>query len=93
MTLLSQPCEILPNRSSAERRAKALLALCSHLHLVVLPVGKGQGLDLADVGNVAVDPRAGQTDEHPQGAGAPAGICREDVRENKLILGIYELHG
>lgn len=65
-----------------------LLALRSHLHLVVLPVGKAQGLDLADVGDVAVDPRAGQTDEHPQGAGAPPGICREEDGENKWSVGI-----
>lgn len=44
---------------------------------MVLPVGEAQGLDLADVGDVAVDPGAGETDEHPQGARAPAGICRE----------------
>lgn len=61
-----------------------LLALWSHLHLVVLPVRKVQGLDLADFGNVAVDPRTVQADEHPQGAGAPPGICREEGGENTL---------
>lgn len=60
-----------------------LLALWSHLHLVVLPVRKVQGLDLADFGNVAVDPRTVQTDEHPQGAGAPPGICRANKSENR----------
>lgn len=45
---------------------------------MVLPVRKVQGLHLADVWNVAVDPRTVQTDEDPQGAGAPARIFREE---------------
>lgn len=53
---------------------------------MVLPVGKAQGLDLADVGDVAVDPRAGQADEHPQGAGAPPGICREEDGETEWSM-------
>lgn len=58
-------------------QAAVVLALWSHLHLVVLPVGKAQGLDLAHVRDVAVDARAGQTDEHPQGAGAPCRFCKK----------------
>lgn len=58
-----------------------LVALWSHLHLVVLPVRQAQGLDLADVGDVAVDPGAGQADKHSQGAGAPLGICTAEERE------------
>lgn len=45
---------------------------------MVLPVRKVQGLHLADVRNVAVDPRTVQTDEDPQGAGAPPGVFREE---------------
>lgn len=67
-----------------------LLALRAHLHLLVLPVGEAQGLDLADVGDVAVDPGARQTDEHPQRAGAPPWICREEDGEDKWRFGGYE---
>lgn len=58
--------------------------LGSHLKFVVLPVRKGQGLNLADVRNVAVDPRTVQTDEDPQGAGAPTRIFREKVEKDKV---------
>lgn len=59
---------------------------------MVLPAGKAQGLDLADVGNVAVDPRAVQADEHAQGAGAPVGICRkeEDGKTGSGAMGLRE---
>lgn len=58
--------------------------LGSHLKFVVLPVRKGQGLNLADVRNVAVDPRTVQTDEDPQRAGAPTRIFREKVEKDKV---------
>lgn len=51
---------------------------------MVLPVRKGQGLNLADVRNVAVDPRTVQTDEDPQRAGAPTRIFREKVEKDKV---------
>lgn len=52
----------------------------SHLKFMVLPVRKVQGLNLADLRNVAVDPRTVQTDEDPQGAGAPVRIFREEQK-------------
>lgn len=46
-----------------------------YLDLVVLPAGKTQRLDLADVGNVPVNAGTGQADEHPQRGRTPVGIC------------------
>lgn len=63
------------------RFGRSPTSLGSHLKFVVLPVRKGQGLDLADVRDVAVDPRTVQTDEGPQGAGAPTRIFREKVEK------------
>lgn len=51
---------------------------------MVLPVRKVQGLNLADVRNAAVDPRTVQTDEDPQGAGAPTRIFRQEGDKDKL---------
>lgn len=51
---------------------------------MVLPVGKVQRLHLTDVRNVAVDPRAVQTNEDPQGAGPPTRIFREKIEKHKL---------
>lgn len=53
---------------------------------MVLPAGQGQRLDLADVRNVAVNSRAGQADEHSQGAGAPIRVCRETDGENSYSM-------
>lgn len=47
-----------------------------YLHLHVLPGVQAHGLDLADVGDVPVNPRAAQTDEHPQGVRGPVRICK-----------------
>lgn len=55
-----------------------------HLKFMVLPVRKVQGLHLADVRNAAVDPRTVQTDEDPQGEGAPTRIFREEGEKDKL---------
>lgn len=55
---------------------------------MVLPVGKVQGLHLADLRDVAVDPRTVQTDEDPQGAGAPAGIFREEGEKEQRERGM-----
>lgn len=51
---------------------------------MVLPVRKVQGLNLADVRNVAMDPRTVQTDEDPKGAGDPTRIFREEGGKDKL---------
>lgn len=51
---------------------------------MVLPVRQVQGLDLADVRNVAVDPGTVQTDEDPQGAGGPTRIFRQKGQKDKL---------
>lgn len=53
---------------------------------MVLPAGQRQRLDLADVRNVAVNSRAGQADEHSQGAGAPIRVCRETDGENSYSM-------
>lgn len=62
----------------------ALNSAGPHLQFMVLPVRKVQGLHLADVRNVAVDPGTVQTDEDPQGAGAPTRIFREGGEKDKL---------
>lgn len=63
--------------------------LRSHLKFMVLPVWKVQRLHLTDGRNVAVDPRAVQTDEDPQGAGPPTRIFREKIEKHKLD---WEMH-
>lgn len=57
--------------------------LTSHLNLLVLPVGQSQGLDFGNFGDVAMDSRAVQTDEHTKGAGAPTRICRRLESQKK----------
>lgn len=57
---------------------------------MVLPVGKVQGLHLADVRDAAVDPRTVQTDEDPQGAGAPTRIFREEREKEAEMLSMEE---
>lgn len=51
---------------------------------MVLPVRQVQGLHLADVRDVAVDPRTVQADEDPQGAGAPTRVFRGEGEKEKL---------
>lgn len=50
-----------------------------YLHNVVIPEVKPHGFDFADVGEVAVDARAVETDKDPQLVGCPVGICRHGV--------------
>lgn len=63
--------------------------LRSHLKFMLLPVWKVQRLHLTDVRNVAVDPRAVQADEDPQGAGPPTRIFREKIEKHKVNWGMH----
>lgn len=47
-----------------------------YLYLGLLPGVQADGLDLADLGDVAVDPGAAQADEHPKGVGGPVRIWK-----------------
>lgn len=51
-----------------------------YLHLGLLPGIQADGLDLADLRDVAVDGRAAQADEHAQGVGGPVGIWKAKAR-------------
>lgn len=48
--------------------------LVPYLHLGLTPGIQADGLDLADLGDVPMEPRAAQTDEDPQRVGGPVGI-------------------
>lgn len=57
-----------------------------YLHLGLLPGVQADGLDLADLGDVAVDPGAAEADEHPEGVGGPVRIWKAKASRSVAVV-------